>query len=404
MRVDSGGAELLGGGLELVGPSRRDRHPVAILTERPGDCQADSTRSSRDQRSASFHQFSFVSFQSVKGQSLASARCQGFSPRDRGRSRCSRFQLSSLLLAACGEDSEEANTGTIAEAPASAEFPKAGAKLDDLLGEAEQTDQIVASPAGGIFTPDDDRFGFGLFDVGGEQILDAEVAIYAAAGPTGKPIGPFPARVESLATEPEFVAQSAASDDAEVVYVSEVPFDRPGEWRLVAMVRQPDGLVATLLPSVVVGDYRDIPDVGDRAPSVKTPTAEEVGGDLASIDTRVPPTTMHEEDLADVLGKKPVVLLFATPALCQSRVCGPVTDITEQVKAAHEGEDIAFIHMEIYTDNEFGPDNLRPQVKAYGLPTEPWLFVIDRNGDVAERIEGAFSAGELEAAVDRVAG
>ena len=98
---------------------------------------------------------------------------------------------------------------------------------------------------------------------------------------------------------------------------------------------------------------------------------------------------MHSEDLADVLGEKPVVLLFATPALCQSRVCGPVVDVTEQVKAEY-GDEAAFIHMEIYEDNEFDPKNpnLRPQVEAFGLPTEPWLFVIDENGEVADPHRG----------------
>ena len=96
---------------------------------------------------------------------------------------------------------------------------------------------------------------------------------------------------------------------------------------------------------------------------------------------------------------RPVVLLFATPALCVSRVCGPVVDVAEQVKSEY-GDEVAFIHQEIYVDNIPGPDNLRPQVKAYGLPTEPWLFVLDRNGDVATRIEGAFSVAELESALE----
>ena len=82
---------------------------------------------------------------------------------------------------------------------------------------------------------------------------------------------------------------------------------------------------------------------------------------------------MHDVDFADVLGKKPVVLLFATPALCQSRVCGPVVDVAEQVKRDRP-DDAAFIHMEIYNDND--PNKgLRPQLAAFNLPTEPWLFV-----------------------------
>ena len=37
----------------------------------------------------------------------------------------------------------------------------------------------------------------------------------------------------------------------------------------------------------------------------------------------------------------------------------------------------------------------------YGLRTEPWLFVIDSDGKVSTRIEGAFSVDELNQALDR---
>ena len=122
---------------------------------------------------------------------------------------------------------------------------------------------------------------------------------------------------------------------------------------------------------------------------------------------------MHEENFADVAGKKPVVLLFSTPALCQSRVCGPVNDIAEELKS-ERGDDAAWIHMEIFRNNEIGQGCLegqtppeqcfRPQVTDYGLPTEPWLFTIDRRGRVAARLEGAFAKSELEQALDAAVG
>src|ERR1044072_2626539 len=91
------------------------------------------------------------------------------------------------------------------------------------------------------------------------------------------------------------------------------------------------------------------PEVGDKAPKIHTPTADEVGN-ISDIDTRVPPDDMHDVDFADVVGQKPVVLLFATPALCTSRVCGPVVDVAEQVKRDRP-DDAAFIHQEIYNQN-----------------------------------------------------
>ena len=92
--------------------------------------------------------------------------------------------------------------------------------------------------------------------------------------------------------------------------------------------------------------------------------------------------------------------MFATPQFCQSRVCGPVVDVAEQVKQRYDGE-AAFIHMEIYEEND--PANpVNPQVRAFHLPTEPWLFAIGSDGRVAEVIQGAFGPDALTAAVEKV--
>jgi hypothetical protein len=92
------------------------------------------------------------------------------------------------------------------------------------------------------------------------------------------------------------------------------------------------------------------------------------------------------------------MLLFATPRFCQSRVCGPVVDVAEQVKSEY-GDEAAFIHMEIFKDDE--PGKVRPQVRAFNLPSEPWLFAIDRQGRVSSTIEGAFGVAGMTAAVKK---
>jgi hypothetical protein len=308
--------------------------------------------------------------------------------------------FASALVAGCGDDDEAATTVS-KPAPSAAQFPATnGETLDELLASVQPTNEFVAAPSGMAFTPGENRFGFGLFTVDREQVTDAEVAIYAAHEANGKAIGPFPARVESLATEPEFEALTTSSDPdaAKVVYVADVDFDQPGEWRLVAMIRQDDKVVATRIPSLKVGPYSKIPDIGEKAPVVHTPTASEVA-DLSEIDTRDPHDTMHDVDLADAIGEKPVVLLFATPALCVSRVCGPVVDVAEQLKS-EVGDDAAFIHMEVWKGNDPN-EGIRPQLAAYGLRTEPWLFVLDAHGKVSTRIEGAFSVEELRKALDK---
>jgi hypothetical protein len=109
---------------------------------------------------------------------------------------------------------------------------------------------------------------------------------------------------------------------------------------------------------------------------------------------------MHKVDFADVVGKQPIVLVFATPALCQSRVCGPVVDVAQQVADEYKGK-ADFIHMEVYNDNEVSK-GIRPQLQAYHLETEPWTFLIDRRGIVRDRIEGAYGVSELEQAMRKI--
>ena len=297
-------------------------------------------------------------------------------------------------------------------APPRSDFPSAAGKsLTDLLAQADGESKLVVAPTGEVFDKGSDRYGFGVFTAGREPITDAKVALYFAHGEKGKPLGPYPARVESLATESAYIAQTTGQDPqaGKVVYVIDgAPFHANGEWRVLALVDEGGSLKGTIVPSAVVGHFPhpppgvpksppNPPDVGEPAPRVHTPTAADVEGDLRKIDTRIPPDQMHKDDLAEVLGKEPVVLLFATPQFCQSRVCGPVVDEAEQVNQT-EGKGVAFIHMEIYKDNN--PSlGARPQVKADRLESEPWLFVIDRHGIIRTRIEGAWSIPELERAL-----
>ena len=155
---------------------------------------------------------------------------------------------------------------------------------------------------------------------------------------------------------PQFQSRQTASDPdaAKSIYTAEIPFEKPGRYDLVGIARVGGKLVrghaALARGRGEEGGGDPIPAVGTRPPRIHTPTLADVGGDVASIDTRLPPSSMHDADFADVLGKKPVVLLFATPQLCQSRVCGPVVDIAEQVKAS-TGDDVEFIHMEVFRNN-----------------------------------------------------
>jgi hypothetical protein len=298
----------------------------------------------------------------------------------------------------CGGDS---GTDPARPAPSVASFPAVeGRTITELAGSMPQSD-LVISPTGLTFDPGPNRYGFGVFTLGKEQVTDADVALYFAHGPDGKVIGPRPARVESLQTRPAYRAQTTSLDPeaAQAVYVvPKVRLPAKGEWRVFAAVRTADGISGTLVRSISVGEFPAIPSIGDEAPRIHTPTSAGVGGDLSQIDTRIPPDQMHKIDLADAYGKKPIALLFSTPQFCESRVCGPVADIAEEVNDEF-GDEVAFIHIEVYRDND-PRKGIRPQLRAFHLQTEPWLFVIDRSGKVSTRIEGGFSSEELRQAID----
>ena len=281
------------------------------------------------------------------------------------------------------------------------DFPEpAGRSIAHLRAELGGGGPMLV-PAVSQFEPGSNRFGFGLFDRARSQIADAPVGIYVAPEGGGPAHGPFVARYESLEVKPQFQSRPVSSDPdaARSLYVARLELPKAGRYDVLGVARLDDRLVTATSAStgLTVKTHGAVPEVGDRAPSIDTPTAAEVGGDIKRIDTRRPPSSMHDVNFADVVGKEPVVLLFTTAELCQSRVCGPVVDVAEQVKAAHGG-DVRFVHQEIYNDNEVDK-GFRPQVLSWKLPTEPWAFAVDRSGKVAARLEGAFSASELERAV-----
>jgi hypothetical protein len=311
-----------------------------------------------------------------------------------------------LLIAGCGGDDGSGDEQAPPPAKA-ADFPSVDSqRLQDLLTEAGSGP--VLAPSAQEFRTGSSRVGFALFNTDRSQITDATVALYVERASGGPAQGPFPARYESLDVKPQFQSRqtSADPDAARSIYTAEIDFKRPGRYNLVGIVRRGGELVAatTAVPGIRVRDAAGdpIPAVGQEPPRIHTPTEDDAAGNIESIDTRLPPSSMHEADFADVLGNQPVVLLFATPQLCQSRVCGPVVDIAEQVKAGG-ADDVEFIHMEVFRDNRIDR-GIRPQMAAFRLRSEPWLFTFDRSGKVAARIEGAFSQRELEQAIEAASG
>ena len=288
---------------------------------------------------------------------------------------------------------DEATRSTVAD------FPPVGGRtlqqVADGLGAAGPTAALATS----VFVPGTNRLAFGVIDQK-TGFVYGKTAVYVARGPDDRARGPYPAPADLLITDPPFRSRTAASEDDpfSAVYSASVPFDRPGRHAVLAVTSVQGRLVGAPARVRVVARSRDrVAGVGAPAPRVATDTVASAGGDVESIDTRIPPDDMHETSFQGVVWKNPLPLLFATPRLCQWRVCGPVVDIAPQLKTKY-GERMEFIHQEVYVDND-PKKGLRPPLRRFGLSTEPWLFTIDRTGRIAARLEGSFGFRAFERAI-----
>jgi hypothetical protein len=255
---------------------------------------------------------------------------------------------------------------------------------------------VQLGAATGTFTPGTRRFAFALTDKAGSFVY-APTVVYIARSPGAPAQGPFAAPADPMGVAPRYRSQeNTGPGGIQAIYAAELPLPHAGTYAVLSLTRTSRGLVGAP-GEVAVAASSPIPDVGQRPPSIATDTAASVHGDTALLTTRKPPESMASVSLQQVLGKRPVALLFSTPQLCTSRVCGPVTDVA--VSLQHEfGNRITFIHQEVYVDND-PSKGLRPQLQAFHLRTEPWLFAINRRGVIVSRLEGAFGVNELRAAL-----
>lgn len=321
--------------------------------------------------------------------------------------------LAALAVGCGGDDGDTADAGDDAVAqvpsglqekvraaqdPQASEFPKPAGKTLQALA-----DSIGGGPemglAGSIFLAgQDNRVAFGVID-DNAGFLYGKTALYVARTPESKAKGPYVAPADVLVTEAPYRSQQAATeaDPFAAVYAAQVPFDKPGDYAVMAVTLVDGKPVAAPGQVKVTTSAKDpVPEVGDAAPDAETDTVASAGGDVEAIDTRRPTSDMHA-NFAAAVGKKPVALLFATPQLCQSRVCGPVVDVALQLRSRY-GDEVEFIHQEVYTDND--PNKgLRKPLQEFGLPTEPWLFVVGKDGKVTARLEGSFGLSAFEQAL-----
>jgi hypothetical protein len=274
-----------------------------------------------------------------------------------------------VLLAACGGNDDDSSSG--ATLPAHDH------------GEDELTELSPAVLSGDLYVSDTpQRFAFAML---AKEGFASQGAANLAVAPDG-------------ADPTDFVPTTlyeAGLPERRGVYVAEVVLDKEGVWDGVAD-REGDELPFAFQ----VKARADAPTVGAPAPTDASPTpADPLGVD--PICTRSPMCDLHTKSLDTVIGKgRPVAVLFATPARCQSQYCGPVLDSLLPLVPEY-ADRVDIVHVDIYKD--LRTNETSPTVTAWGLPSEPWLFGIDASGVVTARLDGAMGQDEMRAVLDDLA-
>lgn len=234
-----------------------------------------------------------------------------------------------------------------------------------------------------LLTGDAQRFAFALTQVDNTPVEAGDVEVYTRSFEGEVLGGPYP------------VERYEAADVGLPLYRTEVDVPSAGPIEIVAVHGEDFG--SSAINAVDPADSL-VPVPGQEALEVATPTEDE-HLDVDELCTRRPEDcTMHAVSLDAALAEgRPVVLMFATPAYCQTAVCGPGVDTMQQVADSRDWGDVAFIHAEIYAD---AGETVAEHVRTWDLPSEPWLFTIDRSGQIVARLDGPMIPDELQAVTE----
>ena len=288
--------------------------------------------------------------------------------------------LSCMLLGGCGGSDSESSTD-----------PAAGTTLEELW--RAPGDDVAVIPGTENHEPGDVRVSFLVVDSEGAVVALPTAKVWVADALDATPFLETEAKLERIGLP------GGDTADATHIYVASLRLPRAGTFWFLA---EPEGGAEKVqaLGNVVVVKDDSPPDVGDPAVASETPTLASTGGNTAALTTRTPPDRdLLRHSVADSLAANiPFVVTFATPKYCSSRTCGPVVDVVEEVSRRVDSDEIRFIHVEVFEDND-PAKGFNRWLQEWKLPTEPWTFLVGADGKIAARFEGTVSVNELEQAV-----
>jgi hypothetical protein len=184
------------------------------------------------------------------------------------------------------------------------------------------------------------------------------------------------------------------------VYVANVRFEQAGDWGVEALFQTADGREGRVAVPFKVAEQPSTPAIGSHAPRTRNLTARDVK-DLSEISSAIDPVpAFHQESVAEAIAAgRPALVAFVTPGYCSTRFCGPAYEVMKKLLPAYQDK-AALIHVEIYKDPLTKTYN--DAVREWRLQSEPYFFVVDRNGIITAKFEGPTSLAELDEALRKV--
>lgn len=308
-----------------------------------------------------------------------------------------------MLLGACGGANEEG----VAETTSKGSGDWSAQTLANEAQKTTTTAILVNSQVGVGST----RLTFGLFDKSQKLVTDAKdtkVRLFTLDGNSGTLVTEATLRPSVLPQENSTHQHADGTqhlhDSPEVtVYAAVVELTRP-EWWGAEFSYAVGGKTQRQRLRFFVSPQTSEPGVGAPVPASVQKTLRD-GMPITDLDTSEQPRpALHQMTIAEaVKSGKVSVIAFATPAFCQTRFCGPVVDSVVAPAAERYGDRVNVLHVEPFDvpAARSGTLNIEPVMLEWGLQTEPWVFVIGKDGRVAAKFEGILSLEELTAAIDK---
>ncbi len=235
--------------------------------------------------------------------------------------------------------------------------------------------------------------------------LPVELRFFDLAADPGTPVDDLPGTFQWLV------------QPTKGLYVANVDFGHAGEWGL-EVVSNPSAQSELRSRRVFsVTETGPTPALRAVAPPSDTLAASDLEGIFKISTDGTPDPSFYALSIRQAIAAgRPFVVVFASPLLCVSQTCGPALEVVKGIAPAYRDR-VNFVHVEPYelqlapglhvgrtplqpVLDASGHPKIVPAVAEWGLPSEPYVFVVGSDGTIKAKFEGVAYHDELVAALD----